>query len=124
MVAATILICEDEPELRELMRISLDGDYSFAEADNATDAISLARRMHPDVILLDVMMPGQSGFAVIEELRGDPELQNVRIVVISAFATEEDRLTAQEAGADSFLAKPFDPEELETLVRDLLARRD
>jgi DNA-binding response OmpR family regulator len=124
MSLATILICEDEPQLRELMRVSLAGHYNFEEAADAAEAISSFERVRPDLVLLDVMMPGQSGFAVIERMRGDPELRDVPILVISAFTTESDRLAAEEAGADSFLPKPFDPEELEAIVQELLASRD
>ena len=61
----TILICDDEPHLRELMRISLDPAYVFAEAGDASEAVALAGTMHPDLVLLDVMMPGESGLSVI-----------------------------------------------------------
>jgi two-component system chemotaxis response regulator CheY len=123
MPAPTILICDDEPHLRELMRVSLDAGYSFAEAADAAEAIELADRLHPDLVLLDVMMPGQNGLTVIEELRSRPDLRETRILVVSAFAAESDRAAAREAGADGFLPKPFDPEELEKLVRELLGSR-
>jgi DNA-binding response OmpR family regulator len=123
MPEPTILICDDEPHLRELMRVSLDAGYTFAEAADSAQAIELAERLHPDLVLLDVMMPGQNGLTVIEELRGRPDLRETRILVVSAFATESDRVAAREAGADGFLPKPFDPEELERLVRELLGSR-
>ena len=120
----TILICDDEPSLRELMRISLHEAYSFAEASDAAEAIELVDRVRPDLVLLDVMMPGASGLTVIEWLRSDPELSHTPVLVISAFAAESDRLAALDAGATGFLKKPFDPEELETVVEELLAARN
>jgi CheY-like chemotaxis protein len=120
----TILICDDEPSLRELMRVSLGDDYAFAEASDATEAIALVGRLHPDLVLVDVMMPGGSGLSVIERLRGDPELSGTPAVVVSAFATDGDRLAAHDAGATNFLRKPFDPEELVSLVAQLLPRSD
>jgi DNA-binding response OmpR family regulator len=117
-----ILICDDEASLRELMRVSLDGNYVFDEAADAAEAIEVAERVRPDLVLLDVMMPGGSGLSVLERLRSDPGSSDVPVVVVSAFATEEDRLAAEEAGADDFLKKPFDPDELAALVERLLAR--
>ncbi len=118
---ATILICDDEPSLRELMRLSLGPGHAFAEATDVPGAIELAERVRPDLVLLDVMMPGGSGLAVVERLRSDPELAEVPVVVVSAFTTDADRRAARDAGASGFLGKPFDPEELEALVGELLA---
>jgi CheY-like chemotaxis protein len=123
MPVPTILICDDEPSLRELMRVSLNAEYSFAEATDAAEAIELADRIRPDLVLVDVMMPGGSGLAVIESLRSHPELSDTPVVVVSAFATDSDRLAAHDAGATGFLRKPFDPEELASLVEELLASR-
>ena len=119
----TILICDDEPGLRELMRISLPAEYSFAEASDAAEAIELIGRLRPDLVLLDVMMPGASGLSVLEWLRGDAELGETPVVVVSAFSAESDRLAALDAGASGFLRKPFDPEELEVIVEEVLAAR-
>jgi DNA-binding response OmpR family regulator len=118
--AATILICDDEPSLRELMRISLPGAYSFLEASDAGGAIELVERFRPDLILLDVMLPGASGLSVLEAVRGAPESSGTPVLVISAFSAESDRRAALAAGATGFLRKPFDPEELEALVEGLL----
>jgi CheY-like chemotaxis protein len=116
-----ILICDDEPILRELMRVSLGEGYSFAEAADVVEAIELADAVHPDLVLLDVMMPGGSGLSVLEHLRSVPSLQDVPVVVISAFTAERDHLAAYDAGATGFLKKPFDPDELGRVVHELLA---
>lgn len=115
-----ILICDDEPSLRELMRIALDGDYEFAEAESARVAIELTRELRPDLLLLDVMMPGQSGLDVLAEVRADPELESLPVVVVSAFSSDADRRAAEAAGADRFLAKPFEPDDLVSMVEELL----
>jgi CheY-like chemotaxis protein len=120
MAQPTILICDDEPILRELMRISLGDAYSFAEAADVAEAIELADNVHPDLVLLDVMMPGGSGLNVLEHLRSVPALRDVPVVVISAFTAERDSLAAYDAGATGFLKKPFDPDELERVVQELL----
>jgi CheY-like chemotaxis protein len=124
MPAPMILICDDEPNLRELMRVSLRSDYAFAEAAGAAEAIELLDTVRPNLVLLDVMMPGGSGLSVLEHLRRSPELRDTPVVVISAFTAERDHLAAHDAGATSFLKKPFDPEELESLVEELLASRN
>ena len=124
MDSPTILICDDEPILRELMRVSLGDRYSFAEASDVTEAIELANSIKPDLVLLDVMMPGGTGLSVLEHLRSVPALQQTPVVVISAFTADKDHLAAFDAGANSFLKKPFDPDELESVVEELLAGSD
>lgn len=122
---ATILICDDEPSLRELMRISLEpgADHRFIEAGDGAEAIELIERARPDLVLLDVMMPGVGGIAVLEHLRAQPDLGQTPVVVVSAFASPADRKRAIEAGATRFVKKPFDPEELRSLVEELLLSR-
>jgi CheY-like chemotaxis protein len=124
VASPTILICDDEPSLRELMRVSLGERYSFAEAADVAEAIELAEAVRPDLVLLDVMMPGGTGLSVLEHLRKVPALQETPVVVISAFTAEKDHLAAYDAGANGFLKKPFDPDELESLVEELLAAGD
>lgn len=123
MSQQTILICDDEPSLRELMRVSLGAEYSFVEAADAAEAIELVESVRPDLVLVDVMMPLGGGLGVVERLRGDPVLRATTVVIVSAFSADSDRRAAYDAGADRFLGKPFDPEELASLVEELLAAR-
>lgn len=118
---ARVLICDDEPALRDLMRIALIGDYVFEEAATVAESIEATDRFRPDLILVDVMMPTGSGLDVVAHVCNRRELPRARTIVISAFTDETDRRRAQEAGADAFIAKPFDPDELSALVRDLLS---
>jgi CheY-like chemotaxis protein len=120
----TILICDDERDLRQLMRLSLEPDYAFAEAATAREAIELAGKVRPDLVLLDTMLPGVNGLTVLSRLRADPELAKTPVVVVSAYATDEDRAAAFEAGATEFVKKPFDPERLRSLVESVLAGRE
>lgn len=122
MEASRILICDDEPALRELMRIALVGDYEFEEAETVADAIEVAEQFKPDIVLVDVMMPGGSGLDVVRHLAADPALQHAGCVVVSAFAAESDQEEAREAGAAAFISKPFDPDELSATVASLLVR--
>jgi two-component system phosphate regulon response regulator PhoB len=116
-----VLICDDEPLLRQLMRVALLGDYEFEEAGTVEESIERAQSFRPDVALIDVMMPGGSGLEIIRHLKGEPGLQHVRCIVISAFSGEADQREATDAGAAAFVAKPFDPDDLSATVASLLA---
>ena len=120
MPVARILICDDEPALRELMRIALVGDYEFEEAGTVAEAIEIAERFRPDVVLVDVMMPGGSGLDVVRYFADHPALGNPASVVVSAFAAEADQEQAREAGAVAFVSKPFDPDDLSATVASLI----
>lgn len=121
MPAATILICDDEDIVRALVRASLaPGGYELVEARDGDEALALARAHHPDVILLDLMMPGRRGLDVLAELRADPAFAATRVVVLTARTQAADREAAAAAGATRFLAKPFSPRELAELVERLL----
>ncbi len=114
----TILICEDEPALRELIRVSLGGGFGFLEADDGMAALELARAHHPDVVVLDLMLPGLSGLDVLAELRAEEDGGATPVVVISAWGDARDQAFA--AGADRFVLKPFDPDDLRALVQELV----
>jgi len=122
VAAATILICDDEAPLRALVRATLEGDnYEIVEAADGEEALDLARRLRPDVILLDTMMPGRSGLDVLGELGADPALASIPVVMLTARVQQCDREAAALLGAARFLAKPFSPRQLEKLVRELVA---
>ena len=115
---ATVLICDDEPSLRELIRISLDGPYRFVEADDGESSLELARRERPDVVILDMMMPRRSGLEVLGELRADDELRDTPVIVLTAQpATREQALGA---GANVVMVKPFEPEAIAAAVEEVL----
>lgn len=116
-----VLICDDEPLLRQLMRVALLGDYDFEEAATVDEAIERAGTFRPHVALIDVMMPGGSGLEIIRHLKSEPELRHARCVVVSAFSGEDDRRDATDAGAEAFVPKPFDPDELSATVASLVA---
>jgi CheY-like chemotaxis protein len=117
----TILVCDNEEPLRALIRATLDsGDYRLLEARDGDESLELARSARPDLILLDVMMPGRSGLEVLRELRSDPRFAETRVIMLTARAQAADREAAEAVGADCFLAKPFSPAELAALVDRLL----
>lgn len=116
--ARTILICEDEAALRELVRVSLGAGFGFIEASDGMEAIELAKTHKPDVIVLDLMLPGLSGLDVLAQLRGDANGTRFPIVVISAWGDARDEAFA--AGADRFVLKPFIPDDLRAVVEELV----
>lgn len=116
----TILICEDEPALRELVRASLNGDFRFVEASDGYVALQLARELEPDAVVLDLMLPGLGGLDVLAELRRDERLAEMPVLVITAWSETREDLV--DAGADDFLPKPFDPDELRVKLDKLLNR--
>jgi CheY-like chemotaxis protein len=117
----TILICEDEETLRELVRVSLGPGYEYVEAVDGVESLELARELRPDLMVLDLMLPRKSGVEVLADLRGDRLIGDTPVVVITAWTHAQQAAVA--AGADRFVAKPFDPDELKTVVGELLQER-
>ena len=118
-----ILLVDDEPALRELMKVALGDGYRFLEAGDVDAAFALLRTHVPAVVLLDVMLPGGSGLDVLRAVRAEPGLAGVRVVIVSAWQSGDDRRLALELGASGFLGKPFGVDELSTLVADLTQRK-
>jgi DNA-binding response OmpR family regulator len=116
--AKTILICEDDTNLRTLVRLALGDGYRYYEAPDGPSGLELARRIHPDMIVLDLMLPGRSGLDVLAALRADDELAKTPVIVMSAWSHSNE--AAVQAGADRFVPKPFDPDELRDAVLALL----
>jgi DNA-binding response OmpR family regulator len=115
----TILICDDEPALRELVRATLSDGYRFAEASDGLLAPELAHELEPDAVILDLMLPKLGGLEVLAQLQADDQLRTVPVLVITAWnETREDVLAA---GASDFVTKPFDPDVLRTAVEGLLS---
>ncbi|HXF84176.1 MAG TPA: HD domain-containing phosphohydrolase [Anaerolineales bacterium] len=112
-MTSTILIVDDEYAGRETLLSVLEGEgYRLETAENGQQAIEKARQILPDVILLDVMMPGMDGFEVCRIIRHDPQLAEIPIIVLTALDDRESMLAALKAGADDFISKPFDRYEL------------
>jgi two-component system OmpR family response regulator len=120
-VRQTILVCDDEEPMRALMRAALDpSGCEIVEARDGDESMDLARALEPDLIVLDLMMPGRSGLQVLDELRGEPAFETTPVIVLSARAQVADREAVTRAGATRFMTKPFSPRELYTEVTGLL----
>ena len=121
---AKVLVCDNEEPLRALVRGALElGDYELFEARDGDQSVELAREVEPDLIVLDMMMPGRSGLEVLAELRADERFAGTPVIMLTARAQAPDRDAAVEAGASRFLPKPFSPLELASTVEELLGAR-
>jgi two-component system, OmpR family, phosphate regulon response regulator OmpR len=119
---AHILVVDDDARLRVLLSRYLAGEgFRVTTAETASEARDKLRFMHPDMLVLDVMMPGESGLTLTEALRRD-QGSDVPVLLLTARGTPEDRIAGFEAGADDYLGKPFEPRELVLRIRALLRR--
>ena len=120
----TILVVEDEPAIQELIAVNLrHAGFLVARAMSAEEAESVIRAALPDLVLLDWMLPGQSGMALAKKLRGDERTRELPLIMLTARVHEEDKVQGLEAGADDYVTKPFSPKELVARVRAVLRRR-
>src|SRR5215216_4646364 len=112
-MSSTVLIVDDEYSGRETLQSVLEGEgYDLIMAENGPQALEKAKTLLPDVILLDVMMPGMTGYEVCERIRNDPQVAEIPIIILTALDDRESLLTALKSGADDFISKPFDRFEL------------
>ena len=112
-----VLVAEDDPLVLALVRASLRSlEVDLLEADNGRAALALARDRSPDLLLLDVGLPGIDGLEVCRRLKGDPSTRGVRVVLLTARAQQSDRDAGAAAGADDYVAKPFSPATLASQV--------
>src|SRR4030095_4096434 len=112
-MSSTILIVDDEYAGRETLQSVLESEgYSLEMAENGVQAIEMAKRIMPDVILLDIMMPGMTGYEVCQRIRTDPQVAEIPIIILTALDDRESMLKALKVGADDFISKPFDRYEL------------
>jgi two-component system phosphate regulon response regulator PhoB len=117
-----LLIVEDQADIRKLIRMTLEfEDYDIHEAVNGVEGLRKAIEITPDLILLDVMMPGElDGLAVCARVRADPALRQTKVVLLSARSQLQDFEAGTRAGADAYLAKPFSPLQLIESIERLL----
>jgi DNA-binding response OmpR family regulator len=119
----TVLVIDDEAPIRLLCRVNLEAEsMTVLEAADGPAGLSRAREERPDIILLDVMMPGLDGWGVAERLLDDPSTASIPIIFLTARAEFRDRARGLDIGGVDYITKPFNPVELAPLVRDLLER--
>jgi two-component system phosphate regulon response regulator PhoB len=118
-----ILVVDDEPDITALVAYHLaKAGFRVSTAGNGPDALKAAREERPDIVILDLMLPGVSGYDVLAELRRREETREVGVILLTARRDEVDRIRGLSLGADDYLTKPFSPPELSLRVRALLRR--
>lgn len=122
-MSTNILVIEDDDIVARVIERSLRGEeFKVAIANSGVEGLKTARRSVPDLVILDVIMPGMDGYTVCREIRNDPLLANVPVLFLTAKIKNEDRITGFEAGGDDYLCKPFNIEELILRIRAILRR--
>lgn len=121
-----VLVCDDAEEIRRLIRINLELEgFDVVEASDGQVALEILRDTTlplPDVITMDALMPRRDGWWAVSMIRADPRLKHIPIVMVTASVQPNDRAQAKRAAVDGFVAKPFEPDELVTLIGDLAVR--
>ena len=119
-----LLLVDDEPGIRESVQAYLEDneEWTVEAASNADEAWQKIETQTPDLIISDIMMPKVNGYEFLQKLREDPRYQAIPVVFLTARGMTSDRIQGYEAGCDAYLPKPFDPEELEAIVKNLLSR--
>ena len=121
--AKTILIVDDEPDIVEILRYNLEkSGYQTLSALNGLDAVNLAKQHHPDLILLDVMLPDMDGIQTCETIRSNPDLQGTIIAFLTARSEDYSEIAGFQAGADDYITKPIRPKVLISRIQSLLKR--
>ncbi|NWF91677.1 MAG: response regulator [Syntrophaceae bacterium] len=119
-----ILIVEDNPQNMRLVEMALStGSYTLLEATNGEEALEVAKKEHPDLIIMDIQLPKMSGLEVTRKLREIPEFTQTPIIAVTAYAMKGDEKKALDAGCNAYLSKPISARDLPNLVAKMLARR-
>lgn len=121
-----LLLVDDEPGVRESVQAYLEDteEWLVMTASSAEEAWKILQKETPDLIISDVMMPQTDGYEFLEQLRSNARYQTIPVVFLTARGMTRDRIKGHQTGCDAYLAKPFDPEELESIIRNLLKRRE
>jgi DNA-binding response OmpR family regulator len=123
MESANILVVEDDEIVARTIERCLRGDeFRVTRASSGVEGLQTARRNKPDLVILDVIMPGMDGYKVCREMRADPLLAEVPVLLLTAKTIDEDRIKGLTAGADDYLSKPFNVEELILRAKAILRR--
>src|SRR5579864_8477307 len=118
-----ILIIEDDADIRELIKFNLEQEsYAVEEAATGAEGLDRIKRRQPDLVLLDLMLPGMPGLEICRVLRGSKDTASLPILIVTAKGTEVDKVLGLEMGADDYVVKPFSPRELLARVKAVLRR--
>ena len=117
-----ILVIEDQEDNRRIMRdLFTSAGYEVIEAINGEEGITSAEAQHPDLILMDIQLPGIDGYETARRIKANPDLTGIKIIAVTSYALSGDDAKAYEAGCDDYVAKPFSPRQLLAKVREYLS---
>ncbi len=117
-----VLVVDDEPDVLLLCRVNLEFEgYEVSTAPDGEAGLAACRELRPDVVLLDVMMPKMDGWQVLEAIKGDEELKQIPVVMLTAKVQDEDQIRGWSAGAAEYITKPFSPLSLSQVIGDVIA---
>jgi two-component system cell cycle response regulator DivK len=121
MMKQTILVIEDQEDNRRILRDLLTSiGYEVIEAVNGVEGVSAAKTYRPDLILMDIQLPGIDGYEATRQIKANPDLQKIPIIVVTSYALSGDDVKAFEAGCDAYVSKPFSPRELLAKIHEYL----
>jgi two-component system cell cycle response regulator DivK len=120
-----ILVVEDQEDNRRIIRdLLMSAGYEMIEAVDGEAGVRLAATEHPDLILMDIQLPVLDGYEATRQIKADPELRAIPIIVVTSYALSGDDVKATEAGCDAYVAKPFSPRQLLSKIREILHSTD
>jgi DNA-binding response OmpR family regulator len=118
-----VLIVDDQIDIRRMMNIVLSDNYALLEAEDGMTALNLVRQHKPDVVLLDIMMPGElDGLQVLQAIRNDPEIKDTCVIMVSAKGQVTDAALGMQMGANAYFVKPFSPLQLLAAIKEQLVK--
>lgn len=118
-----VLLVDDHSDIRRLIKITLGQEFEVLEASDAVSALEVTRRQRPDVVVLDVMMPGEiDGLGALDAIKADPQLVDTRVIMVTARGQERDFEDGMKRGADAYFIKPFSPLQLVQFIKKELAQ--
>jgi len=122
MMNKTILVIEDHEDNRRIMRdLLMSAGYEVIEAVTGEEGVTAAETHRPDLILMDVQLPGLDGYEATRRIKANPSLQKVPVIIVTSYALSGDDVKAFEAGCDAYVSKPFSPRELLAKIREFLS---
>lgn len=118
-----VLVVDDQADIRRMIMIALSGDYDLLEAEDGVTALDMVKKHKPDVVLLDVMMPGEmDGLQVLQAIRADADIKSTRVIMVSAKGQVSDYELGMQLGANAYFVKPFSPLQLLDAIGEQIAQ--
>ncbi|MBU2600420.1 response regulator [bacterium] len=118
-----ILIVEDDPDIIDILKVTLEGKYKILEACNGIKAVNMVYEQNPDLVILDINLPEMNGYQVCRLLKEDKNYQSLPVLILTSKSQKRDRFWGMEAGADKYITKPFNPEEVLDCIEELLIKK-